>query len=196
MLIAVGRIPVLDISRAKAVNEKIRKRLSAPITSRKYLQSLFLSDAGNDHAHIAQSSKVAKILCEMNPAATAIRADSELFPLSNSSNTAKECKTLMNRALHNGVGYFTYCGHGDASALSTKLFDINSATSAEYGEYPFAMLATCGTFPLDRTTNSITDHMIFNQAGGMIGAISSCRSVYLDLNGILNKCLLLKLSQV
>ena len=186
MLIAVGRIPVLDISRAKAVNEKIRKRLSAPITSRKYLQSLFLSDAGNDHAHIAQSSKVAKILCEMNPAATAIRADSELFPLSNSSNTAKECKTLMNRALQNGVGYFTYCGHGDASALSTKLFDINSATSAEYGEYPFAMLATCGTFLLDRTTNSITDHMIFNQAGGMIGAISSCRSVYLDLNGVLN----------
>lgn len=186
MLIAVGRIPVLDISRGKAVNKKIRHRLSAPISARKYLRSLFLSDSGNDHAHITHSSKAAKVLCELNPTATAIRADSELFPLTNSSNTAKECKTLMDRALQSGVGYFTYCGHGDASALSTMLFGINSATSSEYGEYPFAMLATCGTFPLDCSTNSITDCMIFNPTGGMIGAISSCRSVYLDLNGVLN----------
>ena len=186
MLISVGRIPALAPYQGKTANEKIRRRLEAQIPARKYLHSLFLSDTGNEHAHLRLASEVAATLLAANSALTVVRADSELFPL-GSGNADKGCKALVDKTLRSGVGFFNYCGHGDETALSTFLYDKNSASSKQYGEYPFAMLATCDTYPLDRSSNSITDHMIFNPDGGMIAAISSCRSVYLDLNGVLAK---------
>ncbi|MBD5232931.1 MAG: hypothetical protein HDS65_02000 [Bacteroidales bacterium] len=183
--VSVGRIPVDNPSVGRAVNTKIREQLLSPMSARGYLHAVFISDKGDEQAHILQANQVDSVLTYGRPEMSATRADLILYPLIGSS--AEQQHTLIHHALGRGTGFFNYSGHADSRSLTgSDIYDVNTLEAYTYHHYPLAMLSTCSTWTMDFLPNALCEKMLYKESGGMIGIIAACRSVYLEPNRTLN----------
>ncbi|MDE6526971.1 MAG: hypothetical protein K2L75_06910 [Muribaculaceae bacterium] len=179
--ISIGRIPANNAQEAHDANAKIKDYLANPPSVKNYLRSLMLSGAEDNYSHLAQSTEAADIIRHKSPAFTSVRGDDCLYN-SNSGNIQR----ITEQALAGGIGYFTYSGHADLGSLDGRNYTFHHAEKYEYDTYPFAMLATCYTYPFDVLETNIAEKMFFKAGGGAIGVLASCRSVYLEHNRTLN----------
>lgn len=183
--VAVGRISAPDGAKAAAVNRKIEKFLKNPPSPAVYLRAMMLSDDGDGNKHLIQSEEAISVLQKSNPAITATRAHDLLYPWTN--NIAATARNIITRGLTRGQGYFSYSGHGNATYLSSsRIWTDLLAESTTYASPGFAMLSTCDTYPFQHASNSISEAMLFNEDGGMIGVVSSCGPVFLEYNQAIN----------
>lgn len=186
--ISVGRIPAASHGEATAVNAKIRAFFDNPPSVRDYMRGVFLSCPGDNYQHLAQSNEAANQFLKNSDAFTVIRADNLLYEGSRTqAGKYPQVTTLVEQALNAGVGYFTYSGHGnDREFNGDDTYDFHCVEKYRYSSIPFAMLATCHTYPFDHNTANLTEKMLFTKGGGAIGILASTRSVYLEHNRTLN----------
>lgn len=179
--ISVGRIPAGNEQEAGDANAKIKEYLANPPSVKNYLRALMLSGAEDNYSHLAQSTEAANTIRETSPAFNTVRADNCLYN-SNMENVQR----ITEQALYGGIGYFTYSGHADIGSINGQYYTFHHAEKYNYSTCPFAMLATCYTYPFDVSETGIAEKMFFKQGGGAIGVLASCRSVYLEHNRTLN----------
>lgn len=185
--LSVGRIPAASPSLAESANRKIYSRLSNPIPVRHYLRSLLFSDDGNKNAHYLCSVAVDTIFRDSNPAITRTHTDIELLPATSLKSVNTPYYKEIVKGLQNGMGYFTFSGHGNFQSISGyETINQSGASALENGIYPMAMMSTCDVFAFDRVNNGLAERLVLNENGGAIGVIGSCRSVYLEHNRQLN----------
>ncbi len=183
---SVGRLPVVDASKARKINNKIARFFENPPSPATYLRGIFISDDGDQWVHTRQSQATLEALREHQPGFTAMQGHTYIYPRKESR--CPEMVDYIAATLKRGAGYFTYSGHGTEQALGLECFWTDKlAESTLYSVSPLAMLATCVSYPLDRMNNAMADAMVFKEDGGMIGVIAASRSVYLEFNQTLNR---------
>lgn len=190
MSIAVGRLPVRDITEANNVVDKIIRYMNNLTPGKWKSQLCFLADDGNSNMHTASSDKAAEIVREevkdfqvnkiyIDAYQQETRASGESYPLA---------KTKFDNLLNNGLLFFDYCGHAgynnicNEQMLTTK--QIDQMTNQNVG---FWMLATCNFARFDAHITSAAEHAILNPDGGAIGLLAACRTVFAEQNDVLNK---------
>lgn len=184
-LIGVGRIPAADESQAFNANAKIRNYLANPLSAGDFAHMLLVSDDGDSNGHINQSEEVASTVNSVRSGFTFTRAHDSIYPRTLTRNPSAVAS--INNALSSGVGFMTYSGHGQPTFLTAQnLISLQSIKTTKYNKYPFVMLATCNAYPLDRLKDGIGQSLVVTKDGGAIGAIASCREVYMYNNQVFN----------
>ncbi|MDE6853924.1 MAG: hypothetical protein K2J38_02595 [Muribaculaceae bacterium] len=187
MQLSVGRIPAASPSLAESANRKIYKRLANPMQVRHYLRSLLFSDEGNKNAHYLCSVAADTLIRNCNPAITRTHTDIELLPATSLKSVNTPYYTEIVKSMQNGLGYFTFSGHGNYMSISGyETINQSGASALENSIYPVAMMSTCDVFAFDRVNYGLAERLVLNENGGAIGVIGSCRSVYLEHNRQLN----------
>ena len=182
--IAVGRIPVADLTQGYAINRKIAKYIETPSRTTVYNTALVMSDDGDSNSHLLQAEEVAASLCEKRSAMTAVRAHNAIYRWD--TGDAKDLRSVAVSALNRGTGLFVYVGHGTEDNFGAEnLWSRNLAKTTSYKYLPICMLATCTSFGFDRGKDNIGESMLFTEDGGALCLIASGRTVYGALNHIL-----------
>lgn len=183
--IAVGRIPVSDLTTASEVNEKIIRHLQTEPSAKAFATAIYLSDSGDSNQHFQQSEEAISEMLVSCPKLNPVKAHNLIFPVVR--NHATQATKIITEALTGGAGYFTYSGHADhIQFTSNSLWSISLASSTKYNRYPLAMLATCSAFCFDLLDDDIGQRMLRTPEGGAIGVIAAGRSVYLEYNQTIN----------
>ena len=182
--IGVGRLPV-DKASASVVNAKIERYLSELPTVADHARVLLLSDDGDSNRHMAQSEELATTMLAQKPWLTFYRAHNLLYP--RATGSAAEARKLVQNALLQGVGYFSFTGHGRPDYFTAESLWSKLAVHATPNTvYPIAMLATCDTYLIDHSGTGIAETMVLEPNGGAIAVVAAARSVFMDYNQALN----------
>lgn len=183
--IAVGRLPLDSEGEAADVNAKIREYITKGGSIDAQARVLLISDDGDKNAHLTQSEELATGMTALNPALTFIRAHNSIYPRPN--NNAAEARKLIGSSLVEGVGLFSYTGHGRPTYFAQEsIWSQNYVDKTGYSSLPMAILSTCDTYELDRNERGIAEQMVKKAGGGAIAAVAAVRSVYLEHNQRIN----------
>ena len=179
--IAVGRIPASGDAKGFDLNRKIKAHLESVHTAREYGRALIVSDDGDQSLHLGQAEGVAALLQEEHAPISVVRAHNSILPWDN--NDAKELRRITIKAFNEGVGLYTYVGHGSFEAFGAeRLWTRNFVMQTDYAKAPLGVLATCFAFSIDDDALTIGSEMIEKENGGMIGVIGTGREVYAQHN--------------
>lgn len=183
--IAVGRIPASNGAEAADVNKKLIRVINNPATIEQHLRALITSDDGDQNAHLNQSQSIGEGLTQSMPAVTIFRGHNSLYDRTSGDNP--EVRKLIRSAFAQGVGFFDYAGHGRPDGFTGEaLWTQSYAKSTKYSCMPFAVIASCDTYNVDRPTEAISQTMVMQPDGGVLAAVAACRQVYLDYNHLTN----------
>lgn len=181
----VGRIPASNFAQAEAANAKSRNYLLNPPSALQSLGAIMISDNRDSHSHVDQSEDAINALREFNPNISIHRVDPLIFPLVN--NEWVDARNMIASLLKRGQGLFVFCGHArsyDIGGYAT--WNILSTNSTNYTTPPFALLATCSTYPMDQQSDCLATAMLFKTDGGSVATVAACRSVYKGENQYLS----------
>ena len=187
--ISVGRLPVNTVDEAEKLVNKLIKFIHDDSYGKWKNQLLFLGDDGDDDMHIRAIDEAAqyvqknhanfqvnKIYLDAYPQVT--NATGESYPMA---------KTKFDNLLQSGVLFFDYCGHASANSITNESIllaaDAEQMTNENLG---FWMLATCSFARFDEEKSSAAERALINPAGGSIGILASCRTVFAGQNKELN----------
>lgn len=182
--LSVGRIPAFTTRQAADVNAKIAHYLSNPIPSAIALRALFLSDCNNEDNHYLHSQSARNIISTRT--APTITSFASHIAFKSGSPFPSSTTKATKRYLEEGTSLFWYAGHGAASCLgSTVFWNTSNVISTPYNYAPFGFFATCDAYGYDYISN-VVGAMITSRRGGLIGGISSNRTVFMQYNSSLN----------
>ncbi len=181
----IGRIPAFDLPDAVAAVDKIEDYLTNPPCVDVHSRSLIIADYSDENSHLDNAEDVARILLDELPGITNNKAYVALYEIDGADSHL--VTSAIARALKNGVGLFSYSGHGRIDALTqTESWTLNDVNSTKYSFYPIAMLATCETYKFDDASTVLASRMVMTKGGGTIGAIAHSRIAYQNENQIFN----------
>lgn len=188
MTIAVGRIPALSADEATRAVDKIERYLSASPDPELGLHALLLADDGNNNTHVTQQNEIAGHITATNSAVTVRRVFDNIYPIDSKTRMAYQAREAIVESLNEGVGFFSYAGHGHSSAFThSDMWTRLLALTTDYDNEPFAMLATCDSYGFDRLDNNIAQNMLFKNPGGVIAMVAAGRTVFRDNNHTLSQ---------
>lgn len=196
-VLGIGRIPAQTTNNAQAITNKIIKYLQNPPTTASFNRALIIADEGDSFGHIIQQEENADSILKISPATTCIRAYNSIYP--SSKNDAPEARDKIIQVLNQGLGFFSFAGHGGESDFtSKKLWSVNSIKETSYKHYPIAMFATCDAFAFDRKDGGMAEASLYKEDGGFIAIVAASRTVYMQFNQYINRaftCELFKASE-
>ena len=179
--IPVGRMPVTNEAQAVSMNRKILRHMESLPSTTLYNTTLVMSDDGDSNQHLNQAEALAEALQKAHDASTIVRAHNSIYRWD--VRDAKDLRTVAINALNRGVGMFVYVGHGSSDGFGAEqLWSHTITANTSYELPPIGMFATCTALGFDLGRNGIGEGMLFKEDGGMIAIISSCRTVYGNLN--------------
>jgi len=174
--IAVGRIPATSPILARQANRKIINYMRSMPPASAFDNVIVMSDDGDSNTHISQAEQIINYLC-INEGITPTRAHNLIYHWENKD--AKILRNVTTAALKRGAGFFVYIGHAGPEAFAAEnLWSKAAVKSTEYTVPPFALLSTCDAYGYDRADDGISESMIFQENGGMIGVVGASRTVF------------------
>ena len=179
--VAVGRIPFTSVSDCEKVNAKLIAYLKNPPQAHIFTRAAYTSGTGDAGAHYYQSRDAFDAAMSLSPALTVFKVPAEYY---TKANNYQRTRQMTEMALKQGVGYFTYSGHGGSGGGNT--WSVANVTSTAYDYAPFAMMTTCSSFLYHRLVRDFAEEALLKEHGGMIGVVGSSCPVFLDFNGDYN----------
>ncbi|MDE5608006.1 MAG: hypothetical protein K2I64_03630 [Muribaculaceae bacterium] len=181
MDINVGRIPACDAAEAAAYIDKAERYLTHPAESDVRSRVISISDRGNSSGHTLQAIEAGDLITHLAPGTHIFRDYDPVYFYTN--NDPKIHNTVIADQLQTGVGFLTYCGHGNEISIgSAPLWGRRNITSTRVADPPFVMLATCDSYPFDLGRHGLGHSFILSPDAGAIAMIASCREVQMSLN--------------
>ncbi len=186
MDVNVGRIPASDVGAAEAYIAKAERYLSRPADSDVRSRVLSVCDRGNSSGHTLQAIEAGDLITSLAPDIHIFRAYDPVYDYKN--NDPQTHHKVIASHLRTGVGYMSYCGHGNEVTLgSAPLWGCSNIAGTPIDNPPFVMLATCDSYPFDLGVHGIGHSFILSPDGGAIAMIASCREVQMSLNQHLHR---------
>lgn len=183
--IAVGRIPAGSVSELKGYVDKLAAYRSTADDRGWKNRTLFVADDGNGGSHMTQSESqaAAMLASDGGRRMTVTKAYVDAFDLVG--GTCVEGRERQMRALDDGTVWWNYIGHAAKQSLtSDNMLSFNDINNMRLRRYPFFYGATCSFVRWDGAEPSGAELMALNDKGGVIGAISATREVYIEQNGL------------
>lgn len=175
--ISVGRIPAADATMAAAYIDKVEARLRDKLPPEVFRHVLLTAGSGNSGIHAAHQQEVGALMREANPG---LRIDSEFYHQYPDADSRAAIPDRVADRLTEGLGYFTYSGHG--SDVAVESWSSFRAGSTSYDYPPFVMFSSCDQFCFDRMRGSLMENMLFAPGGGALAGVAAARSVIIAAN--------------
>lgn len=186
--INVGRLPVSDDAEAAKAVDKVYQYLSYNPATDIYQRVLLTADFGDKNSHLISAEKTAESFLSNNPGFTVIKGYSGIYYHKN--GLATDAQNAIMQALNRGVLYFNYTGHGKTDAIGyDRILQIADAHTMSNSYFPFGTIASCETYMFDNMSASLTQELVMQSNGGMIGLVAACREVYQTHNESLSESL-------
>lgn len=177
--IAVGRIPAISVGQARTYVDKAIAHLSTPRHADVTMRAMAFGGSGDLNAHLQHAEEVSKYMVQDCPDITCVNVHSQLYD-SGDGKVLSALPVLLKSTLQDGVGYFSYSGHGGPTYIEG--LDNSIVSELKVPNPPFVMFSSCDQFAFDRQANGLMESMLFSANGGMIAGIGAVRSVYINYN--------------
>ncbi len=181
--VAVGRIPARYTSEATSAVDKIIRYASDSRRTAWKNRVMMVADDGNSAIHAKDTDRMANSL---------LRTPGQPFFIDKVYIDAYEftggqypgARSDMYRLLDEGVVWWTYVGHANTTSwTSENLMNLNDINTLYIKHPPMLYSATCLFLKWDANV-TCGGEILFNEPnGGIIGAISATRPVYITPNG-------------
>lgn len=193
--IAVGRIPARSAIEARNTVDKIMRYYADTKRTSWKQQMVVLADDGNSGVHMVQADSLANALegSPNNPInINKIYIDAyELV-----GGVYEGARNEMYRLLDEGAVWWAYIGHANTTSWTSEgLLTFNDINSLFLKHPPMLYAATCEFLRWDSNVTSGCELLFHERNGGIIGAISATRPVYIALNEYMSTALGKNLAQ-
>lgn len=186
--IALGRIPVTSRNDAsQAVDKIIAYETSSPNGTWKN-NVLFLADDQDSAIHMIQSDAMWQCMLDASSGQDAFYRKIYTDQYELVSNVYTQARTEFYRALDEGIMWWNYIGHASPTSLTAEsVVTYTDLNNLYLRHLPVVYAATCDFMRWDSGTVSGAEILFRNTDGGVIGAISATRPVYISQNGPLSE---------
>ena len=185
--IAVGRIPVRSQEEAKSAVDKIYRYVNSSDKSEWKNQVLFVADDMDNGIHMEQTEDMWKIMSQSTSGKDFIYNKVYIDAYTREGNSYPQAKAQMFRLLEEGSLWWNYIGHANTTSWTHDgLLSYTEMSSLYLKKIPFLYAATCDYLRWDGNSASGAEVMYHIPDGGIIGAISATRPVYIANNGLLS----------
>lgn len=181
-LINVGRISLTTAQQVANYVAKVKDRLENPVSPSVAGRILLASGWGNNGTHTQHQCEVDSAMRAANPK---LQFEHQLYHLFPDADTRALMPERIATILDEGVGYFTYSGHG--SDVSINVWDKSRASATAYDHAPMVMFSSCDQFGHDRMASGLVETMLAAPRGGAIAGVGACRSVLIAYNQLMCK---------
>lgn len=181
--IAVGRIPTLNVAQAGNYVGKAARYFANPPEADVFARALLCAGEGDLNKHLNHSGETANSMLTQRPDMVIVNVPIQAYVDPNASVTNTAFHDIVEQQLLNGVGYFTYSGHGGPTSVGgNEQWSTRYASEVGYDNPPFVMMSSCDQFAFDRMQNGLIETMLFTADGGALGGVGAARSVYINYN--------------
>ncbi len=183
--VALGRIPCTTAAEATLAVEKIEQYRSRMPRSSWRNKVLMLADDGNRGIHMTQSEEFYENMIAADTASSLIYSKVYIDAYEWKNGSFPVARQEFYRNLDDGSMLWIYVGHGSTTALcgDNMVTYLDMSTQFFLRHWPFCYAATCSFLKWDTDIVSAAEMLYFTKEGGVIGAISALRPVYIAMNG-------------
>lgn len=189
MEIGVGRLPVSTVDEAQAMVNKIEEYICSSYQESWRRELLFMADDVDDNPHISDADAVAAPLAKQVPDYVIHKIYLDSYPkvITSSSESCPIAQNQLDNYLQNGILMLNYSGHGGYNAVTSEsMITLNSIRKMTNSQWPLWFFATCSFAHFDSGKKCSAEEAVLNPHGGAIGVIAACRTVYANMNRLLN----------
>lgn len=182
--IAVGRMPVVSLSDATAVVDKLDSYVNTPINTGWKNRALMIADDENSGLFMIHSEDMINAAMSV-PGGQRILWDKVYIDAYMKQNgTYPGARNDMFRALTEGVVWWNFAGHANPTSWTGDgLMTYTDVNNLYLKHFPFVVAATCDFIRWDASSISAAEILYRTPSSGIIGAISATRPAYIDSNG-------------
>lgn len=186
--IALGRIPATSRNDASQAVDKIIAYETASPNGTWKNNVLFLADDQDSAIHMIQSDAMWKCMLDASSGQDAFYRKIYTDQYELVSNVYTQARTEFYRALDEGIMWWNYIGHASPTSLTAEsVVTYTDLNNLYLRHLPVVYAATCDFMRWDSGTVSGAEILFRNTDGGVIGAISATRPVYISENGPLSE---------
>lgn len=186
--IALGRIPATSRNDASQAVDKIIAYETASPSGTWKNNVLFLADDQDSAIHMIQSDAMWKCMLDASSGQDAFYRKIYTDQYELVSNVYAQARTEFYRALDEGIMWWNYIGHASPTSLTAEgVVTYTDLNNLYLRHLPVVYAATCDFMRWDSGTVSGAEILFRNTDGGVIGAISATRPVYISQNGPLSE---------
>ena len=189
--IAIGRMPVRNVSEARLAVDKLVKYVTTPDNGAWKTNVLDVADDEDYGIHMKQAETTI-VNEKKNGGADMIynKVYTDAFTAlsSGGGRTYPDARTKMYRLLDEGVAWWNYTGHGSPNVLTGEgiITTTDLTTNFYYKHQPIFYAATCEFARFDAIAKSGGEKLLLTTGGGVIAIVCPPRLVYEDNNGRLH----------
>ena len=192
MTIAVGRIPVNNLSEAQIMVDKIIGYHGAKSLGDWRKEMIFLADDQDNNLHLINSESIVATALQANPIFHAEKLYLDAYPLMSGAGGARY--PAVNEAIVNsifsGALIFNYSGHGNFLRLTEEgvfsAAEVNRFNNPN--KLPLFITASCDFAPHDDPTKqSLGEKLLYGNYNGGIALLTTTRLVFASSNSIMNE---------
>lgn len=188
LCIAIGRLPVISEPQAELLVNKIIEYETETTPGQWQTKAIFIADDDDNGVHMQQTEQMLDALEQNGGCNTFLPEKIYLDTYDYINGTAVEARNEFYRNLDEGTLWINYVGHASSTALSGEgILNYSDVSSLFLKKIPFIYAATCDFMRWDASAISGAELLASTKGGGVIGAISATRPVYIVQNGILTK---------
>jgi hypothetical protein len=189
--IGIGRLPVVSLSEARQVVDKLIRYQTSPETMGSWRNRiLFIAEDGDNNVHQQDAERLADLVQEGWPAGNIHKIYLGAYPQVKLATGARAPRVTeaINEAVDRGALIINYTGHGSQDVLTKKLVITKSFIDSwqNKNRLPLVITATCEFGQHDDRKRSGAEHMLLNPEGGAIGLFTAARPVYSHTNYEIN----------
>jgi hypothetical protein len=192
MDIAIGRIPVKNITEAKNVVDKlIRYDTDKNLFGKWRKELVFVADDGDFNLHQDDANDLAQYIESTHQEFNTKKIFLDAYPQESraSGEVSEETNRLIEDVFNTGALVINYTGHGGERLWAQeKIFDDVMISRLENKRLPLLVTATCEFGRQDHPIfTSGAELCILKKDGGAIGLVTTSRPVNAATNFILNE---------
>ena len=185
--VALGRIPATSRADATQAVDKIITYETKRHGGTWQNNVLTLADDQDSAIHMIQSDDMWKCFLASPCGSDAFYRKIYTDQYELVSNVYAQARAEFYRALDEGILWWNYIGHASPTSLTAEgVVTYTDLNNLYLRHWPVVFAATCDFMRWDSNTISGAEILFRNSDGGVIGAISATRPVFISLNGPLS----------
>ncbi len=184
--VAVGRIPVRNVTQAKSIVDKLLQYANESKRGTWRNRVMLIADDCNNGDHLKQSERLVANLCK-DPRQQHIFTKIYIDAYEYSGQVPLRARDEMFQALDEGVMWWNFIGHGNPSKWTgNDILTFNDINKAYWRQVPVIYAATCDFLRWDSNVTSGGELLFFERNGGCSAMICATRPVNISDNGYLS----------
>lgn len=181
--IAVGRMPVVSLSDARNVVDKLYSYVNTPINSEWKNRVLMVADDENQGVFMDDSEAMIERATKTNGGERMLWKKVYIDAYTKQNSTYPGARTDMFRSLTEGVVWWNYIGHANPTSWTGDgLMTYTDINELYLKHFPFVNAVTCDFVRWDGSSISAAEILYRTESSGIIGAISATRPAYIKKN--------------